>query len=501
MDFPKFTMPPSIDNIISNPHGERMLASLVVLNMPGTKEWGPLFVERCHENVGREFFCDTKTRVSPVDFLNRGWMSAKELSTRAIDLVALPAWNSECAGLKPIDLANPLLSGDLIVELMSSLDSENPNPGQAALYANPNNPASIDRALRKLPRGYIPFYLCALAKHGNIQDPKVELYVKQQIIEFDDGLLSATQLTQAQQALAMRKDLTPTLAESLDAKCAPSVFYKLVGNEMHQSLVLADKLPGHNFLNLRGEPVSLSPALTRERIQELWTWSESGATSTHPSGQEFQAELAAHENSTPEMMDQALNEPDIKFLYAPRIAYSKKPAEAINKDIKSLLEARLIDGSIIGSIPGASSENLFTAAEKYARETTTDRDHNLEALCTHPNFPWERITPKTHLHTVSGESAPLLACSKALNSKVTPTVTEGAEVSLLFVPTLSGYRLSALAKEHPDLTALAALHPNGWDISVKHLPERAIVENIRGKSALAGRSEATIGGKARTLEI
>lgn len=511
MKFPNFSIPASLDNMTQHPHGARMLAACVALEMPYVFGWSPMFLRRCPDEIGREFFCTPTDHIPESILFARGWLDPHHIETIATSVADMPSWDDAAGGITQVELANPAISRKLVGKLLKAQDSPGATDAIAALYANPNCEHGHELATSSLSKEGLRNYVRALAKHGDLSNPDVEGFLRKNLLQGGQVEMSTDEKLTPQQHLADRDTLTPGLCFALDSFGVEGTYERLIRNPMHELLVKRGTVDGHNISrpHLSGQ-VLLSAALTKEKIAELWSQAADPAEHSSFKPGQIMAVLAAHENASPEMCWTACTKPDITADYGVALTNSKKTGPQINDAVESLLSQHMITGATIASIAGLSRDCLLEAALKYEGGPSQSRDHQLVAVCSHPNFPWKDVPPDHAIRQKPCQGMPIIELSAALRGKldVDPRwnrVESEHQLPMLFNPTLSGHRLAKIAEKHPALAGLAALHPNGADVSIKNLPseERVIVGAIRANLSvsLSGRSSGATPEPGNVLVI
>lgn len=380
-------------------------------------------------------------------------------------------------------LANPLLSE----AHLQSIIKANPENSEVlgSILANPNCPRSLNSPDK--PNSKISsYYEVALSIYGDLTNPAT-MEALEHIMSMDSQASPLSVLFSAQRHtclshLISRDDLPAPVVRKLDPILTPPMFETLAKSETHRHLVKDGILTGMNStINTDNWKLVVSPEVSAEVLVSKFR-------QTKVDDYDTRRTLASHVNAPPSMVEEVINthDPEVTTTFAHLLVENQNPhAEPALINIRSKFQNSDYPDNL-GSLLVISPSLLETASE----EAIESRNWSAVAssMC-HPNFPWGKQGkfPLDLLSNMDEEYLMAALAARAASGVVTNDDYENANANLtdatalLFAPNLSSHRLGKLVEKHPGLTPLAAVHPNGFDISTESLePEvREIVERTR----------------------
>lgn len=381
-----------------------------------------------------------------------------------------------------IHLANPLIPSDKVASLMLPLPRE--SSIRAALMANSNCPPELAPPNENTTQ-FAWQYEKALAMYGDLSNP----FTKKTI----EGLLEPetpsvgedslrSHIEDCQTLLAAREDLPASIIKQLDAVARPEVFQILIKSASHQSLVKSGHLSGMNK-QYPGEDwrLFISPVVGIGGLQAKWRETEDSEAVSKQM-------IAAHPNAYTFMVDEIIHKriPGYSTTFPTQLIenQSSNTERAVNALKKLSPSAKY--PSTIGSLVDISPETLVAAYN----EAVEDQKWSRAAACMcNKKFQWrkhDQFPPELRQSMIEEDLMAALA-ARAVSGMVSQDDCDNAikssqsATALLFAQNLSSRRIGKIVENHPQLTALAAVHPNGFDVSTKDLaPEiRVVVERNR----------------------
>lgn len=124
-----------------------------------------------------------------------------------------------------------------------------------------------------------------------------------------------------------------------------------------------------------------------------------------------------------------------------------------------------------------------------------------------PNIPFHQISPDSLRNFFQNNDALAANIVGAIRSRVFAEALGSVngdikmDAALIFSPHTSGRQLERCVELHPELSGIAACHPNGADISLSAVPteQRAVVERMRGRRPCLGREPKPVGPSVTLL--
>lgn len=480
----------NIEHIGANPHGRRILAGMFRLNMIPESVAVDFPTQYDDMKAHFEGYAETSAdRMNPM-LIRLGAMSESRFTELAVSLAATDAWDVSIKGLSPVQLANPLLPATAIQTL---LEKDISDAARGLLRANPNCPRELSGAhVYKTSRNKEEelYYAMGIAKYGSLHEPENEEFLLEHMERPDTQHIA--------NMLAWRDDISEPLLEAIDKQITGPAREVLMKNIAHQSHVTNDLLAGDN-LDRGGKTLYLSPAIRVGQLENIFYHAKLSDSERTKDPNECVAVVALHRNTSRDTIDDALEIAATHQFIAKGLKDCQSPS--FEYLMRKVHEAKIVecDTTIASNYQRASPEFLQWSAETAIAAKKTD---SMIDLLSHRKFPWKSFSRETLLESVGENQWATLAALESLadanKGEELGDLCAGAYCpAALFSPTLSGVRLEKIAATSPAMTALAAIHPNGGDISIKGLTSKTqkIVRAMRVNSEenLPGRSGAEIG--------
>ena len=395
--------------------------------------------------------------------------------------------------LLPIsELANPALTEESLAVLMESRELD--PDARLVMSLNPNiNPKHKFRGrLTDMPS----FGVAACARFGNTFDPLIA-DVLRKTMQSQSTALSPNDY----QTICERDTLAPEIVRFMAEIVTGPKYYLLMRNQEHQKICnVKDGQSPESYCSALG--VRLHPEMATSTLERIFNLLET--ETTQPRVLEWQsamAQVAAHPNSTEDMVDRMLECAKETSLVSLAIPFINTRFE--EKMTVALINQSRTDFDRVGSVPSCSSATLEWAFKESANKASGPA----ERILTHPNFPWASSDISKVEERVPAKSLPVVRAARylaGLPSSESPSGDRDNAWSLLFDPRLSTRRLNQLAATDSEFAALAAIHPNAENIIVPAEHE-ALVAHLKPKRfevRLAGRNASCpVGEPAQQLEI
>jgi len=404
-------------------------------------------------------------------------------------------WNSKECGLTLIDLMSPALAKGGIESLLNT-----PGISREAtimLRANKNATSQPSPACTETRSPQDNRYLAyAMAKYGNLNDPQTAEFIKKHGLAGDMAKSPSTTI----EHLLTRKDIPKSLASLLDAATTASEYRILCQMEGHR--VFREQFREHMTLTeciSMDQELRLPPDLSATNLTFLYK------TLITPTGaamfafpEREEARIALHPNAPKSILVEAMDRKSPVGHLRTHAAKSDSPhAEWFLRVCGQQWE--------MGEVKNAAPDALKRAAET----SPTSKAEFLPDILSHPNYPWkennEEILKKVQI--IYTETVIAARClHEADRSKVlSEDLSRRFPASFLFTEKLSARQIEKLVAVHPEYAALAACHPNGYDIQVENEHDRTIVSRYREKFPcphLPGKTGAHLPEKqTHTLDI
>lgn len=377
-------------------------------------------------------------------------------------------------GVKIVELANPIIPAETLIHLMESPDTT--LPAAACIAANPNFPKDERYPIV----GTIEWvHTLALAKHGDLTDPKVITNLELNITDPDTPRKGWVDT--ARRWLCEREELPEELAAQLFLAADAQTFESLAKTRGHRA-IMQKELAQREATGL--PPIStysqsdlhyLTPDMDAKTLQGIYTdLREKENNNRNPAWRQFAAMTAAHPNAPTSLMEQAIQDDEIVGDLENAVLGMKSPlAETTLIALMMRNGQALYESFAQIECSSTTLGKIFDECCSKKTETFTkdeDKDAVLNASClklaSHPNFPWEKYTFSKMILSVSPDDVGVLTCLMALRSRY-PELDNIHEsehaAAALFKEKTSALRLKKIAAQDESLAPLVAMHPNGID--------------------------------------
>ena len=452
-------------NLLSHPHGRRMVAAIVALN-PGEAEmmvsalaempreyqremrpllkgfpWSP-------ELVGDAIHAGIVDNISPGD----------DAFSSFIKLVTSQTSFAVPGSLDAIDLANPALSPETVQSLWRLAKGA---PIKRMLSVNPN--ATKDMRV-PAPAPANEALITAAARFGDLAAPFISEILNKNIFS-DKSECSPELQNNLIGTLCLRDDLTPEFIASLSEAADGKAYWDLTRNPFNRAACPAllpqkDMVPSRYFGH---SALKLHPEIELPTLQAIMKSLETIPGKVHQKNwQTEMARLAGHPNSDDALIDRyfANTKEAIPGKYIP----SGSPA-FLERAWKGLIERGLMAIDGVATIEDCSATTLAWAYREIG-----DTKSGILRLLTHKNFPWGEFAGEDAGTKVSPANRPAVRVSRFLRgspsqAEISYAIEGESARELLFSQTLSSSRLTKIVELHPELATLAAIHPNADGIA------------------------------------
>lgn len=483
-------------------HGCTMLSMAARLEM-ASGTWLRPFLESASAEWASPLLEDMPLKTEADVLLTRNLLSKNRDAEIGQVLASQLNWANLGGNMSVVHLANPRFGADAVTEMLKSFPP--PALASAALMANPNCPRE-HRRRDCLSMEHRRHYQEALSMYGDFseQDTLAELTE----ILFPSSTSVPGKSKKDEQGrekhrgkclwhLVHRQELPRNFAIELDSFSEGSRFEALAKTKAHRQLVKEGTLLGIKKPK-EGTLMSLSPEITTERLSALFS---------EPAGSDVLCVIASHPNAAPELTKQIVecDLEEIPPFFAFQLVAKQIPGAA--ETIKAIRETHPdsqfpSNMSELENVSGALLNEAFKDVSKHGRWWEAAQ------IACNPKFPWKenQTLPNDLVSLMPHADMMGLQVARASAGIVTQEAFDSAmetsqdAPSVLFAPNLSSRRLEQLTGKYPSLTAFAAVHPNGFDVSLAGLAtkERELVETIR-PNPLSGASGTR--GAERNQEV
>lgn len=389
-------------------------------------------------------------------------------------------WEFEVFGLGLVDLASPAISTPVIRDLIKSPRTS--DIARTILRLNPNCPQEAgnrvphDGALPVLPANA----LLALAKHGDLTKAQNQRRLQgfvESTAGADKAVLEKTCIT-----LANREDIPPKLAEAIHPHVYGETLRTLEGTEGHRQFIqeeLKGKSAFEDFISFKS--LDLPRDFPAEKIEEFYNKLKTvawGDTLIF----EARVKLALLPNASKSLMDRVTDSETRCHMLKQHLKNETGPvAEYGIRSIFNHHPNGFNPSELVSKLKNPSQE-IIDWAFKVSPKPPADI---VFALVSKPNFPWQNHTFEELTEKVAvGHRASIIA-TMFLAGASYPEMTNDPQIALseaaLFSAKTSARRLEAIAKISTESAMLAAMHPNGGDLTPPTKESSKLVATFRSK--------------------
>lgn len=506
--------PEAAKHILANPHGRRMVCAHLVLN--STTPWSELVISTI-ESLPDDAHADVKRLLGKIPcsamntsaFLRCGLLdkiSPEDEAFSVFQTVAKMAlWSALANNVTKFDMANPVLTSEAIDALWNA--PKTTYAAKSALAANPNAPKRLTAAFIIAPENAGNYAAC-VARFGDLQN---KANVQTVLAEEYDSIAKST----IYHYLAGRADLPPEVVIHIESRC-DQLAYTILSRQ--PNFRKAIPMPESDNLNtiLTKECVRLPPDASKETVLAV-----NEALGHRPYSElmgsmlEARAIIASHPNAPEGLMKAAIEDDAVRKFIGVTLPIAESPHAAWALPL--ICEKQSSTGSVshlyseISTIRDCPPDLLDWALET-PPAITKRKHHQLESAAisalAHPNFPWEKVSPKKIRNAVEESDLIAVLTSARLaghSSSATVKALEGecSRETAVFSPATSARQLEQIAARNPNLAAWCAMHPNGSGIQAPKEQEeivRAFQANF-SPVTLAGRTGKAASSASTTIEL
>lgn len=369
-----------------------------------------------------------------------------------------------------------------------------------ALLANPNLVEHMSFSARDFSG---MAFADGLAVFGDLSNPQVS-HVMREVVGDSSPEHALTQ-TVVIDSLLSRKFLPEDtlVAMSTAANIGAEHYRKLVGRQDHLTAAKAGRVDLYRFFRDRHRcavfsavaPEALLKGKLRDEIAAFPDYAERSTAS-----------FAANPSCPISLFETIVSRGNV-YAGEPAFRHSRWAINLVDAAIDGSYPAGLIDYDLPGMIAGAQAAHL---AWNVTRGAGVPHSSHLRTVA-HVNFPWEQAFTREGKFsqllpmdaadsTRAGVYVALAARNSAiadsiLNDKADPTQA----FAMLFSQKTSSKKLESIAANFPEIAALAACHPNGYDVRAddsepwrraQMFREKSLVISLGNKSNLSGAGNA-----------
>ena len=509
-----------IANLLSNPHGRRMLCGMLYLDFPESKSLATGFFRVFREMDGgaekesiRHLMAGAPLRAAFASNLLAGKMVDKKALPNSGEWIrkAVQPAQGNLFNSDSLDLASPVFGSDILTEAFHMTGAS--EDAKAILSTNENFPDTLKRKRWWPPRRLLVAEAAALAKYGNLQDPAVAKKVTRWIAtrkpsgEIFSAKAGDQIAHEGRKLLCERRDVPEDVLLALLNGADFDEYSMLAKTDGYKAIadrLVDEKAPAEQFI--KGNALFLSSKTDAGTLDALY-----GVISRRMMGRpqvvwdRHLALVAAHPNADPRLLERAPDD-GVSPATLCGAVLTMRPAGA-ESFLAGMVEHTSLNEGALAKLPDCSAETLAACFDKAVSRQNNSGEAGLEwdnriRLASHKNFPWSRYSFQEMCDSVNKQNLPVLYCCMALNAsypEVDSMCKAGAFCALFNLRT-SSRDLQKLVQRDERMAPLVAAHPNGDSFADQSEEMKPLISKFE-PIPLAGRGTKGVEEKPYVLEI